>query len=104
MLLLDASHLQDEDPARANRYRYSKHRPALPLYTVADAEAVLEQLESRVYEHPSAVVDGMEARLRRAGHEPSPWICPAIKPPANPICCADEVQCPTSGICTDSTG
>jgi len=68
VLLLDAAHLQEEDAARANRYRYSKHSPALPLYTVADAEAVLEQLEPRGYEHPFAVVDGVEARLRRAGH------------------------------------
>ena len=41
VLLRDAARLQEEDADRANRYRYSKHAPALPLYTTADAEAAL---------------------------------------------------------------
>jgi metallo-beta-lactamase family protein len=68
VLLLDAAHLQQEDAERANRYGYTKHRPALPLYTVADAEAVLKQLQPRSYERPFPVVEGIDARLRRAGH------------------------------------
>jgi metallo-beta-lactamase family protein len=35
ILLRDAAHLQEEDAARANRRRYSKHQPALPLFTTA---------------------------------------------------------------------
>jgi len=45
VILLDAAHLQEEDARRANRRHYTKHKPALPLYTVHDAEQVLEQLE-----------------------------------------------------------
>jgi metallo-beta-lactamase family protein len=41
VLLLDAAHLQEEDARRANRYGYSRHPKALPLYTVADAQRAL---------------------------------------------------------------
>ena len=37
VLLLDSAHLQEEDARRANRYGYSTHDKALPLYTRADA-------------------------------------------------------------------
>lgn len=39
-LLRDAAHLQEEEAAHANRHGYSKRRPALPLFTASDAEAV----------------------------------------------------------------
>ena len=41
VLLLDSAHLQEEDARRANRYGYSRHEKALPLYTRADAERAL---------------------------------------------------------------
>jgi metallo-beta-lactamase family protein len=44
VLLLDAAHLQEEDARRANRYGYSRHEKALPLYTRADARRALSQL------------------------------------------------------------
>jgi metallo-beta-lactamase family protein len=68
ILLRDAAHLQEEDAERANRRRYSKHRPAQPLYTTADAEAALTRLVPRPYRVPFAVTDGMTAVLRPAGH------------------------------------
>jgi metallo-beta-lactamase family protein len=37
VLLLDSAHLQEEDARRANRYGFSRHAKALPLYTRADA-------------------------------------------------------------------
>jgi metallo-beta-lactamase family protein len=44
VLLLDSAHLQEEDARRANRYGYSHHEKALPLYTRADARRALEHL------------------------------------------------------------
>ncbi|MDP2006909.1 MAG: MBL fold metallo-hydrolase [Rubrivivax sp.] len=44
VLLLDSAHLQEEDARRANRYGYSQHEKALPLYTRADAQRALSQL------------------------------------------------------------
>lgn len=44
VLLMDSAHLQEEDARRANRYGYSKHEKALPLYTRADAQRALARL------------------------------------------------------------
>ncbi|HEX6019013.1 MAG TPA: MBL fold metallo-hydrolase [Burkholderiaceae bacterium] len=41
VLLLDAAHLQEEDARRANRHHYSRHSPALPLYTRADVHRTM---------------------------------------------------------------
>jgi metallo-beta-lactamase family protein len=41
VMLLDSAHLQEEDARRANRIGSSRHAPALPLYTVADAKRAL---------------------------------------------------------------
>ena len=43
VMLLDSAHLQEEDARRANRYGYSRHAKALPLYARADAQRALAQ-------------------------------------------------------------
>jgi metallo-beta-lactamase family protein len=68
VLLPDAAHLQEEEAATANRYGYSKHRPALPLYTVEHAQAALRLIESRPYGERFTVAADMAVILRRAGH------------------------------------
>ncbi|MBS0440353.1 MAG: MBL fold metallo-hydrolase [Proteobacteria bacterium] len=44
VMLLDSAHLQEEDARRANRFGFSRHAPALPLYTVADAKRAIAKL------------------------------------------------------------
>lgn len=68
LLLPDSGHLMVEDARRANRYGYSKHRPALPLYTLTDAERALQNFITREFEDPIEIVPGCEARFRIAGH------------------------------------
>ena len=46
VLLLDSAHLQEEDARRANRYGYSRHDKALPLYTRADALKAIARIET----------------------------------------------------------
>jgi metallo-beta-lactamase family protein len=48
VLLLDSAHLQEEDARRANKYGYSRHEKALPLYTRADAQKALSQFKPLV--------------------------------------------------------
>ena len=48
VLLLDSAHLQEEDARRANRYGYSRHAKALPLYTRADARKALARFQPLV--------------------------------------------------------
>ncbi len=40
LILLDSARIQEEDANRANAGHYSKHKPAKPLYTTEEAEAV----------------------------------------------------------------
>jgi len=68
VLLLDAAHLQEEDAERANRRGYSKHKPALPLFSRADVDATLPLLRVQSYGETFPVADGMTAVFRRAGH------------------------------------
>jgi metallo-beta-lactamase family protein len=42
ILLLDAAHLQEEEAAYRNRKGYTRHSPALPLFTVAQARKALK--------------------------------------------------------------
>ena len=44
VLLLDSAHLQEEDARRANRYGYTRHAKALPLYTRRDVLRTLQRL------------------------------------------------------------
>ncbi len=68
VLLPDSAHLQEEEAERANRRGYSKHKPALPLYTVEDAEAALKLLRTKRFGDEFQVADGIRATYRRAGH------------------------------------
>ncbi len=68
VLLPDSAHLQEEDAERANRRGYSKHKPALPLYTTADAERALSQLEHAPYGRAFAAARDVTVTYRRAGH------------------------------------
>ena len=68
VLLRDAAHLQEEEAAHANRYGWSRHKPALPLYTTADAERALALLAPRRYSERFEVLTGSTCLFRRAGH------------------------------------
>ncbi|HYF02821.1 MAG TPA: MBL fold metallo-hydrolase [Patescibacteria group bacterium] len=48
LILLDCASLQEEDAAYANKRGFSKHNPALPLYTEDDVVKTLKLFESQV--------------------------------------------------------
>ena len=68
LLLPDSGHLQEEDARRANERGYSKHDPALPLYTARDGQAAVQRMEAFAFDTPVEVVPGMQVTFRRAGH------------------------------------
>ncbi len=68
VMLLDAARLQEEEAEFANRHGYSKHHPALPLYTVEDAVRVLKHVRPRRRETDFTVARGITGRFRHAGH------------------------------------
>ena len=68
ILLPDSGHLQEEEARYANRHGTSRHAPALPLYTKADAVTSLDSIKGVAIDKPWQVMPGIEARLRYAGH------------------------------------
>ncbi len=46
VLLPDSGYLQEEEAKFANKYGYTKHKPAIPLYTRAEAEQTLLQFRA----------------------------------------------------------
>ena len=68
LLLPDSGHLQEEDAAYANRKGFSKHHPALPLYTEEDAERALERFRRVKFGDALELGEGAVARFTHAGH------------------------------------
>jgi metallo-beta-lactamase family protein len=68
ILLRDCGHLQEEDASWANKKGFSKHRPALPLYTVAEAEEALSQFEPYHYGEDIYITDRLRIKFKDAGH------------------------------------
>lgn len=67
ILLPDAAKLLEEEAYIANKHGYSKHHPALPLYTSDDAHDVLRLLRPVELEQTVQAV-GLKLEFRRAGH------------------------------------
>jgi metallo-beta-lactamase family protein len=68
IVLADAAHLQEEDAERANRKGYTKHHPALPLFTSADASRAMTRLQPVGYNRPIPVAPGLTVEFINAGH------------------------------------
>lgn len=68
IVLLDSARLQEEDAAAANREGYSKHTPALPLYTTDDAQRTLQRVIVHAYDRPVLLSDQVRVTFHRAGH------------------------------------
>lgn len=68
ILLLDAGHLQEEEARWLNKKHFTKHKPALPLFSKEEAEVALEQFVTKNFDEPFNVVDGLKAHFRYAGH------------------------------------
>ncbi len=68
ILLPDSGHLQEEDARYANFKGYSKHRPALPLYTEEEARQSLPLFRPLPFDRTLEVHDGLSVRTYPAGH------------------------------------
>lgn len=67
ILLADSGYLQEEDARYANRKRFSKHEPALPLYTEDDGRRAAERLTA-VDPCKKISIGDLTVELRPAGH------------------------------------
>ena len=68
LVLPDAARIQEEDARQANKHGYSKHAPALPLYTEEDAFRALSLMHPVNYGQPIEVASGITIEFTPAGH------------------------------------
>jgi metallo-beta-lactamase family protein len=68
ILLMDSARLMEEESRYANKKGYSKHKPALPLFTTDDARLVLSQLVKVSFHSERSIEGGLSIRFGRAGH------------------------------------
>ncbi|CCD08943.1 putative mRNA Cleavage and polyadenylation specificity factor [Legionella pneumophila subsp. pneumophila] len=68
ILLPDSGHLQEEEARLANKYGFSKHQPALPLYSEKEARTALQYFETIDFDTPHSVFQEFSFEYHRAGH------------------------------------
>ncbi|NIA24693.1 MAG: MBL fold metallo-hydrolase [Gammaproteobacteria bacterium] len=68
ILLPDSGHIQEEDAEYANKKKFSKHEPALPLYTEADALAALDSFRPLDFDTRHRIDQNLSFRFLPDGH------------------------------------
>ena len=68
IMLRDAARLQEEEADFRNRNGATRHRPALPLFTVADAARALRLVKPVAFDQPFSPARNVDARFRMSGH------------------------------------
>lgn len=68
ILLPDSGYLQEEEAKFANKYGYSKHHPAVPLYTREEAEKSLSQFRALEFRKQLKIAEETHMSIIPAGH------------------------------------
>jgi metallo-beta-lactamase family protein len=68
ILLPDSGHLQEEDAAFSNKHHISKHQPALPLYTMEQAQQSLARFESFDFGQTKQLCPELSFRFVHSAH------------------------------------
>ncbi len=68
IMLYDTAHLMEEDARWANKKGFSKHKPALPLYTAQDAKRALKLFSPLHYGEDLFLMDDFRVKFKDAGH------------------------------------
>lgn len=68
VLLPDSGHLQEEDAAFHNKFKTSKHDPALPLYTEDEANESLQYFKPIGFEETKQISPELSFRFVHAAH------------------------------------
>jgi metallo-beta-lactamase family protein len=68
ILLPDSGHLQEEEARYRNKHHLTKHSPALPLYSVEDAQEALKLFRSVAYRRPFRLAPNLSFEFLPAGH------------------------------------
>lgn len=117
VVLRDSGRLHEADAERANRKGYTTHRPALPLYTEADAIEATQRFVTSDFGERHRIADGVWMTFRRAGHilgsasvllefdDGTPSVCFSgdLGRPRHPILAPPEPLAPVGTVVVEST-
>ncbi len=70
IVLNDSAKIQEEDAEQANRHGYTKHSPALPLYTIKDAGQTIAMFEAKADNRFIELSPDIRFRFRKDAHIP----------------------------------
>ena len=68
IILEDSARIQEEDAERANKEKFSKHHPALPLYTSEDVENTLRLIQVQPLGSWIKIDENISCKFRYNGH------------------------------------
>lgn len=68
IILKDSAKIQEEDAQRANEYKYSSHKKALPLYTIQEAIDTFDQFVGHDYHEWTILNEDFKFSLINNGH------------------------------------
>ena len=68
VILRDSAVIQEEEAEQANEEGYSKHHPALPLYTQMDAEQAIDLFVPVVTDQWISISENIQCRFKKVGH------------------------------------
>ena len=68
IILTDSAKIHEEDAERANKEKYSKHHPALPFYTIKNAEQTIKLFTPVEKDSWHSLTENIRYRFRYNGH------------------------------------
>ncbi|MFT5848181.1 MAG: metallo-beta-lactamase family protein [Psychroserpens sp.] len=68
IILKDSAKIHEEETNKANKEKYSKHHPALPFYTIKDAENTLKLFEVEIEDKWIKLSEHISYRFQYNGH------------------------------------
>lgn len=68
IILKDSAKIHEEDAEKANKEKYTKHNPALPFYTITDAEDTIRNFQVEVEDKWITLSDHISYRFQYNGH------------------------------------
>jgi metallo-beta-lactamase family protein len=68
IILLDSGKIQEEDAKRGNKYEYTKHKPAKPLYDIEDAKTAISHLKTFELNKWHKIDDTFQFKFLNSGH------------------------------------
>ena len=68
IILRDSARIHEEEAKKANEEGYSKHHPALPLYSMDEVEKVVQRFKECERDHWLDLSDSIRCRFRYNGH------------------------------------